>query len=240
MVISKAAADRLFPGEDPIGKCLDFTGNGELSEIVGIAGDVRHYGLAAPVDIECYEPMTQVAHRWFVVAVRSPRTAEMLREIPDVVAGIDPEQSVTAVRRMEERVAQTIGARRFTALLLGAFAAAALVLATIGLFGLVSYTTGQRTRELGIRVALGSTPERILAIVMRDGMKLLGIGLVLGGLGAIAIGRAVAPHFDRATAFDGPVFGGILGVLALAGLIASLLPALRAVRIPPAAALRHE
>lgn len=240
VVISKAAAARLFPGEDAIGKRLDVSGAGEFREIVGVAGDVRHSGLAAPIDIECYLPLTQDPERWMVVAVRSPRAADMLREIPDVVAAIDPGQGVASLKLMDERVAQTFSRFRYIAILLGTFAASALVLATIGLFGLVSYTTGQRTRELGIRVALGSTPERILAVVMRDGLVLLGIGLALGSLGALAIGRAVAPLMERAAAFDGFVFGSILGMLALAGVLASFLPALRAARIQPAAALRHE
>jgi ABC-type antimicrobial peptide transport system permease subunit len=160
--------------------------------------------------------------------------------MPGVIAAIDPEQAITRARLMTELVGQTIGPQRFATRLLAAFAVAALLLATLGIFGLVSYTTGQRTRELGIRFALGSSPEGVIFVVMREGMRLLGVGLATGLVGAVFVGRAIAGRVAGAASFDPLVFGSIFAILALVGTLASFLPALRAIRIPPAVALRYE
>ena len=245
MLISQSTADRFFPGEDPIGHRIDI-GNSSVDgahrwrEIVGVVGDVRRWSLAEAPRFEGYVPATQSAVRWMSLVVRAPEPERVLREMPGIIAAIDPDQALTARRLMRETVDNTIRQQRFVAYLLGAFAAAALVLATLGLFGLVSYTTSQRTRELGIRLALGSSPEAVVAVVMRDGLRLLGLGLAAGLVGAALVGRAVAGRVAGAAAFDPLVFGTIFGVLAAAGVVASLLPALRAVRIPPALALRCE
>jgi ABC-type antimicrobial peptide transport system permease subunit len=141
---------------------------------------------------------------------------------------------------MGDRISWMIGPQRFNAQLLAAFAVVALLLATLGLFGLVSYTTTQRTRELGIRLALGSTPERVVSLVMGEGVRLLGAGLLVGLGGALFVGRAVAGRVPGALAFDPVLLVAVFGALALAGTLASLLPALRAVRIPPSVSLLYE
>jgi ABC-type antimicrobial peptide transport system permease subunit len=126
------------------------------------------------------------------------------------------------------------------ATLLGSFAVAALLLAVLGLFGLVSYATNQRTRELGIRMALGSTPARVVRLVMRGGVRLLLAGLALGLVGATVVGRALATRIPGAVAFDLAVYGAIPALLGAAGLLACFVPAWRAVRIEPSIALRAE
>lgn len=254
VVINQRAAELFFPGENPIGKRIDIGGDPapgspwgrETSddetvwrEIVGVVGDVRQWGPGEPVRPECYAPMAQHPMRSFTIAIRSSRPLATLHELPGAVATIDPEQAIAYPARMTERVARMTGARRFLATLLGAFAGVALVLATLGVFGLVSYTTSQRTRELGIRIALGATPGRVLAAVMRDGVRLLAVGLGLGAVAALIAGRLVGRMTDGG-AFDPVVFVTIGAVLFVAGLLASLLPGLRAVRIPPATALRAE
>jgi putative ABC transport system permease protein len=175
-----------------------------------------------------------------VLVVRSPRSDALLQELPVVVESLDPEQAVARRRRMEDAVAESIETKRYVALVLAVFAAAALLLATLGIFGLVSYATSQRTRELGIRMALGSTPDGVVRLVMKDGLRLLGLGLGLGLAGALLVGRLLASRILGVSAFDLPVYAAIPAILGAAGLVASLLPAWRAVRIPPAIALRYE
>ncbi len=124
--------------------------------------------------------------------------------------------------------------------MLALFSGAALVLATLGVFGLVSYSTAQRTRELGIRMALGSTPEAVVALVVRSGLSLLGLGLSLGLVAALLVGRVLASKLADVPAFDLTVYSGVPLLLMATGVLACLVPALRAVRIPPAVALRYE
>jgi putative ABC transport system permease protein len=246
MIISKTTADRFFPGEDPIGHRIDW---GDLAErdddhqwreIVGVVDDVRHLDRSRQTMPESYAPLSQHIDRSMFVVARTKRVREWQQQLPALVASIDPQQAVATSRAMEEWVAQAVRPQRFIAQLLGAFAVAALLLATLGIFGLVSYTTTQRTREVGIRMALGSSPEGIVALIMRDGVRLLMVGLALGFGGALLVGRTIASRVAGASAFDGVVVGIILGVLAVFGTLASLVPALRAVRIPPAASLRYE
>jgi putative ABC transport system permease protein len=246
-IISKRAADTFFPGQDPIGKRMAWgtdTPNAETEwlEIVGVVGDVRRRGLARPIGFEGYAPAAQIPVTWvtFVAKTTTTQATRLMQDMPAIVASVDREQALTARRLMTERVEQSIGAQRFATKLLGAFALAALLLATLGIFGLVSYTTNQRTRELGIRIALGSSPEGVVAVVMREGMILLSAGLAAGLVGAFFVGRALAGRMTGAVAFDFSVFAAIFGVLGLAGTLASLLPALRAVRIPPSVSLRYE
>lgn len=244
MIISQATAERFFPGEDPIGRRIDW-GDRESDdhawrEIVGIAGDVHKRGLDRPAAIESYAPLAQHAESWMTLAIRSPRAAAVLQDLPKLVESVDTQQAVSSTRMMSDRVAASIGAQRYVVELLGAFAVAALVLATLGLFGLVSYSTAQRTRELGIRMVLGSTPEGVVALVLRSGLRLLGIGLAIGLLLALAVGRVLASKVAGVSAFDLPIYAAIPAVLFVAGLLASLVPAWRVVRIPPAIALRYE
>ena len=141
---------------------------------------------------------------------------------------------------MKDRVAQTIGSQRQVAILLGAFAVAALLLATLGIFGLVSYTTSQRSRELAIRMALGSSSRSVVGLVFGSGMRLLAMGLVLGLAGAALVGHLLASRLAGISAFDAPLYAVIAVILAVAGMAACIAPAFRAVRIPPANALRYE
>jgi putative ABC transport system permease protein len=250
MIISQAMAERYFPGEDPIGKRVDWgirTGEDEAKsewrEVIGIVGDVRKRGQSREIPDESYVPFQQLTVPWMTFVVKTagrPQTDAVFQSIPETILSVDPEQALFSRKTLDEVVAASLGPERFTTILLGSFAAAALLLATLGIFGLVSYTTNQRTRELGIRLALGSSPERIIGVVMRDGMRLLAIGLGLGLLGAFFVGRMIANNVSGATSFDVMIVIVIAAILGIAGTIASLLPALRAIRISPAMALRYE
>ncbi|MBX3228013.1 MAG: ABC transporter permease [Labilithrix sp.] len=232
MVISQRAAEQFFPGEDPIGLRVDWGDHDddvhEWREIVGVAGDVRRRGLELDAPPESYAVAEQHTTRWIAILARTTRGPELLAELPAIVAEIDPTIGVDDRVMLADAVAGTIGPARYTAVLLGAFAVAALVLATVGLFGLVSYAMSQRTRELGIRLALGATPGDLVRLVLRDGAALLAPGLALGV--AVSLVRPLDPAVAIVVFF----------ALALAGLGATLVPALRAARMSPAAALKTE
>jgi putative ABC transport system permease protein len=239
MLISKKAADRHFPGENPIGQRIEY-GDGVWREILGVVGDVRKEGLGLEPSREGYTPFAQTPDGRIFFAVRTKTPEAVLAALPRLVQSLDPELAVSELETMEARTAGTASESRDMAFLLGAFALAALVLATLGLFGLVSYTTAERTRELGIRLALGSPPEAVVGLVIRSAMKLVLVGLGIGAVLSVWVARQVAAIVPGATAFDPAVVAPIPLVLGVAGLVASLLPALRAVRTPPASALRYE
>lgn len=250
MIISQSTAEKYFPGEDPIGKRIDWgirTGEDEAKsewrEVIGVAGDVRQRGQAQPLSEQSYVPFTQMTIPWMTIVMKTdgrPQTEAALQAIPETILAIDPEQALSSRKTLDEVVRASVGPERFTTTLLGSFSAAALLLATLGIFGLVSYTTSQRTRELGIRIALGASPGRIISVVMQDGVRLLAIGLALGFVGALLVGRMIANNVSGAASFDAKLLAAITLVLGLTGMIACLLPALRAIRIPPAMALRYE
>ncbi len=247
MVVSKSVADRIFPGEDPIGKRINWGDqHGDAKpiyrEIVGVVGDVLRRGLDQPAELEAYVPLAQAPSRWMVMVARTrPGMAHALVDrMPELVRQVDPDQAPAGTKLLSERLHDAIGSRRTVTALLGAFAAAALLLATLGLFGLVSYTTAQRTRELGLRMALGATPAGVVRLVTQGGMRLLGIGLAVGLFLALVVGRFLATRVPGVSAFDLVVFAAVPLVLAFAGAIACVVPAWRAVRIPAAVALRYE
>jgi predicted permease len=243
-IISQAAAEQLFPGADPIGRRID-TGMDEnflWREIVGIVGNVRSRGLDAPGGVDGYFPLEQLGtwNREMTIFARSARSEAVLREIPRAIEAIDPDQDVAELALMRDRVEDTIRHQRHLSLLLGAFALFALLLSALGLFGLVSYATAQRTRELGIRVALGSTPERVVGLVLGSGLRLLMVGLAAGLALAVWVGRELAERIPHVSAFDPGVFAAVSGLLVFAGMLGCLIPAWRAARIAPARALRYE
>jgi putative ABC transport system permease protein len=243
-IISQAAADELFPGQDPIGRRLDSgVDEGKVwREIVGIVGDVRSRGLGEAGGVDGYFPLEQtgVWNREMTIFARSDRPDAVLREIPRSIQAIDPDQDVAELSLMSDRVSETIRHQRHLALLLGAFAVFALLLSALGLFGLVSYATAQRTRELGIRMALGSTPERVVGLVLGSGLRLLGVGLAAGLVLAVAVGRALAERIPHVSAFDPEVFATVSALLVFVGILGCLIPAWRAAQIAPARALRYE
>lgn len=246
MVVSRSVAERFFPGESPIGKRIDWgTEEGEkpvFREIVGVVGDVLRRGLDRPAENEAYVPIAQAPTRWMVMVARTrPGMADSLAQrMPELVRQVDPDQAPAGTRLLSDRIADSVGSRRTLVVMLGAFAASALLLATLGLFGLVSYTTSRRTRELGLRVALGATPSDVVRQVVEGGMRMLGIGLAVGLVLSVAVGRALAARVSGIGSFDPLVFVGVPLVLALSGVLACAIPAVRAVRIPAAVALRYE
>ena len=244
IVINRRAAEKFFPSGEAIGHRLDVEGGDDNKhnwrEIVGVVDDMSHTDFKSPVVPESYSPAIQNAPLHLFFVVRGGRTEALLHDVSRIVASLDPELAVSSRLAMTARVEESVASQRFAAVLLGAFAVAGLLLATLGIFGLVTYTTNQRTRELGIRLALGSPPSGILAVVMKESMRLLALGLGIGVVAALLLGQSLAERVRSAVAFEPLVLGIILVVLGFFGTLASLLPALRAIRIPPAVALRYE
>ncbi len=242
MVVSQRVAEQFFPGEDPIGRRIDLQDReGDVWwEIVGVAGDVRKNGLAKPPAAEAFVPLAQVPSRAMTIAVRSRTGEAMLARMRAAVQERDPELALFGHQTMKDKMAERNAERRSTALLLAAFAVAALVLSTMGLFGLVAYTTAQRTREIGIRTALGASPGELVGLVVGGGARIVGLGLVVGLVGATTLGRLLATHVAEVRGFDPLVFVTVSATLAAVGVLACFVPAWRAVRIPPSVALRYE
>lgn len=243
-IISDATRRAYFPNVDPIGKRVD-SGIDEAyvwREIIGVAADVRSNGLDKPPGLDVYLPMEQVGvwDRKMTLIVRSPRADRVLRELPGIVQAMDANQDVTQIASMEERIVDSLRGQRHTVIAISAFGGFALMLAILGLFGLMSHATAQRTRELGLRLALGATSGRILRLVLGDGLRLLGVGLALGAVAAPLLGNALAARIPGLGSLDAPILVAIAGVLGITGIAGCLVPALRAARMAPSDALRYE
>ncbi|HJQ25193.1 MAG TPA: ABC transporter permease [Blastocatellia bacterium] len=252
-VIDEYMARDLFPGEDPIGKRLTIPGNNKMPdfpfEIIGVVGHVKHFGLDAPKEIpfQFYMAYVQVPDQFItgflgmgLVARTTGDPAAAAAPIKEAILAVDKDQPVTAVRTLEQVLADSLAQRRFTMLLLGLFAAVALVLAAVGIYGVMSYTVAQRTHEIGVRMALGARPGDVLAMVVRQGMMIAGIGVGIGLVAAFALTRLMASFLFGVSATDPLTFIAIALVLTGVALGACFVPARRATRVDPMVALRYE
>jgi len=240
-------AEQYFPGEDPIGKRLgvDVGNDSEgfvMSEIVGVVAKMRFHAIdeMAPLPL-IYCSLSQVQRSSLSLFVRSTMApAALEHSIRDAVTAVDSSIPVFDARPMTDRVHETWGAQRLLSFLFSMFAALALLLATIGLYGLLAYTTLRRVREIGIRLALGARPAQIRTLVLAHGMQLLLIGSGIGVLGTLAISRALQTVLFETSGLDPRIYLGVGAVLFTATLLASGLPARRASRVDPIVALRYE
>ena len=247
VIIDQAMAEQYFPGEDPIGKRLFVdAGNDEEgnvpSEIVGVVARMRFHTVdeMAPLPV-IYCSMAQAQRTSLGLFVRSSMGAASLsKSIHDVVASIDPNQPVFDARPMLDRVQETWGTHRLLSFLFSIFAGLALVLATIGLYGLLAYTTLKRVREIGIRLALGARPAQIRMLVLSHGMQLLLIGSAIGLFSAFALSRALQSVLFEVGGVDPKIYLGVGLLLFGATLFASWIPAHRASRVNPVVAFRAE
>jgi len=247
IVIDQALAEQYFPGEDPIGKRLSVdVGNDNESyrfaEIVGVVSRMRFHSFdeTAPVPV-IYCSMAQAYRSGLGLFVRAGSSAKALEKpIRDIVRSIDPAQPVFDVRLMQERVEDTWGTQRLLTFLFSVFAGLALVLAMIGLYGLLAYTTLKRIREIGVRMALGARPAQIRALILSHGMRLLLLGSGIGLLAALAVSRVLQSALFEVKGVDPKIYLGVGLVLFGATLLASWLPARRASRVDPMVSLRTE
>jgi putative ABC transport system permease protein len=239
MVINETMARRHFPGEDPIGKVVrNPHGKGE---VVGVVGDVKHYGLDRDPRAELFMPAWQQPLNGMALVVRTASDPKgFVDAIRREVLAVDAEQPIYDVSAMVDVVSRSVFLPRVSMLMLIAFAIWALLVAVAGIYGVVSYTVTQRTRELGVRMALGADAASTLKLVLGRSMLLVGGGTVCGLIDSMAVTRAITGLLYGVSPLDPIVFVGVSLTLAAAGLVASLIPALRATRVDPIAALRAE
>jgi putative ABC transport system permease protein len=243
MVVSNAFAKRYFPNEDAIGKRIMFDGNDKTPrEIVGIVGDVRRNGLDVDVEPEMYVSHVQNPERRMNLVIRTEAqdASQLTQAARAEVKAFDPNQIIWRAQTLEQLLGTSVAPRKFNMLLLGVFAAVALVLAAVGLYGVMSYSVSWRTHEIGIRMALGAKRGDVLRLVVRQGMTMTFIGLVLGLVGAFFMSRVLAGLLYGVSATDPLTFAGVSIVLLGVALLACLIPARRATRVDPIVALRTE
>jgi putative ABC transport system permease protein len=243
-IIDETLARKFWPDEDPIGKRIAFEGsqnNPIWREVVGIVGHVKQKGLEGESPVQYYVPHRQRPVSTVFLAVRSSSDrTNLASSVRGAIRSIDKDLPVFRVTTMEQMVADSMSQRRFSMLLLGVFAAVALVLAAVGLYGVMSYAVTQRTHEIGIRMALGARGADVLKLVVGQGMLFALIGVVIGLIAAFALTRVMSSLLFGVSATDPLIFAGISLMLAGVALGASFIPARRAIKVDPMVALRYE
>ncbi|HEU4888690.1 MAG TPA: ABC transporter permease [Thermoanaerobaculia bacterium] len=237
-IVNETLARRYFPGTDPIGKRLYISsGSEEWREIVGVAGDVKQYGLDAESKPQVYEPYLQEP---FFAMTMVVRTSVHPRELQNAVLAVDRNQPVTDMRTMESIMADSMARRRFSMTLLSVFGGVALLLATMGIYAVMSYMVSQRTQEIGIRLSLGARTVDILRLVVGEGAALVLTGAATGLVAAAALTRTMSSLLFGVSATDVPTFAGVAALLVVVALAASYLPAHRVAKLDVLLSLRRE
>jgi len=243
VIISEALARKNFPGEEPLGKRLRIDDAKPPYEIIGIVADIHHEGLEQEVYPEYYLSSLQAPERQVNLIVRAAPGIDPSSLQPSVrqaIKQLDGEQIIWESKTMRQLLAESVSTRRFNMLLLGLFAALALVLAAVGIYGVMSYSVTQRTHEIGIRMALGAQTRDVLRLVVRQGMTLALIGVGVGLVAALAVTRVMTSLLYGVTPTDALTFIAVAVLLAGIALLACLIPARRATRVDPMVALRYE
>ncbi|HZR77830.1 MAG TPA: ABC transporter permease [Chthoniobacterales bacterium] len=240
-LISQAGAKKIYPNENPIGKTLLVSSLGVPYEIVGIVGDVRSIRVADAPGMEFYIPWAQENFPFANVAVRSNFKVDAVTKlVQTALSKVNPSLAIAVPQSMDAVVAQALGQARLMTWLLGIFASVALLLASIGIYGAVAYSVEQRTGEIGVRMALGAQTRDVLRLIVNQGMRPVVIGLGIGIVAALALGRLLASQLFEVSAHNPALLGGATIVLAAIALLACLLPARRATLVDPVQALRTE
>ncbi|MGE0128224.1 MAG: ABC transporter permease [Blastocatellales bacterium] len=243
-IIDETMARKYWPDEDPVGKRISFQSvqnNRIWREIVGIVGHVKHRGLEGESRVQYYIPHTQMQNPNMNLVIRTDADPASLAGVArGAISGLDKDLPVFRVKTMEQFVVDSMAQRRFAMTLLGIFAAVALALASVGLYGVLSYSITQRSHEIGIRMALGARGADVLRLVVGQGMLLALIGVALGVIGAFLLTRLMANLLFDVKASDPLTFAAIALLLTLVAMVACLVPALRATKVDPMVALRYE
>ena len=244
-VVSEKMARHFWPGESPIGKRFktgSTTAQGPWREVVGVVVDVRQNDFVAEPKMQMYfsyEQVVTLTPNALVVRTKVDPLS-LATAVRDAVWAIDKDQPVSNIRSMEEIVSTAVARQRFSTMLLGVFAGLALVLAAVGIYGVMSYSVAQRTREFGIRIALGAQRGDVLKMTVMQGLKLVSIGVAIGLAAAFVLTRVMASLLFGVSATDPVTFLSISFVLIAVAAFASFIPALRATRIDPMVALRYQ
>jgi ABC-type antimicrobial peptide transport system permease subunit len=242
VLLSAAAARRLFGPDDPVGRFITSGPNNPARfEVVGVVGDVRRNGLANAIPLQAYRPLDQRPTAFATLMVRTTLPpATVAKSVAAALARVDPETPVSDLSAMDAVISRGVTQPRLYLTLFTVFAGIALLLSAVGLYGLIAYGVAQRTREFGIRAALGASPRTVLAQVVRESAGLVAAGLLLGlGCALVAV-RLLQEMLFETSVYDPVVFVGVPFLLASVALAACLIPARRATRVDPLVALRAE
>jgi putative ABC transport system permease protein len=248
-IINESMANQHWPGENPIGKRFKFYSANSWLTVIGVVGDVKRYALEYQTIPEFYLPLLQPRNEsdftllgigTFLVMRVTGRPEDLKEAVRQSVWSLDRDLPIQRLATMEDRVAEVLAPRRFNMMLFGVFAFVALLLAVIGIYGVIAYSVAQRTHEIGIRMALGATSRDVLWLVVRQGMLLALIGVAVGTGAALALTRILKNLLFGVSATDPATFAGIALLLGLVALLACWIPARRATRVDPLVALRHD
>jgi predicted permease len=246
-IVNEEIVREFFPHEDPIGVRICWAGDSgppEWMTVIGVVADVKHSGLNQPTDPAVYTPFSQNDERWrrfMTLAIRARDVSPgLVGEVKKQIWSLDSQIPVSDVHAMDDLIAVSLAQQRFNMLLLGLFAALALILAAVGIYGAMAYAVNQRTHEIGIRTALGAQRSDVLRLVMRDGAKIALFGIASGIAGALALTRLMASLLFEVKPTDPATFAGVAILLAFVVLAACYIPARRATKVDPMVALRYE
>jgi predicted permease len=244
-IVNETLARKLFPGEDPVGRQVAYVANSKAApvQIVGVISDMREGALDAQIPPVIYTAFAQEPDRYLSMVVRTAANRPaVLAEMAAAIRQIDPDILTTGAMMMDDRINQTpsVYTRRLAAVLTGGFAGLALLVGVVGLYGVIAYSVGQRTREIGVRVALGANPAAVYALILREAGWLTCAGVLLGAACSIGAARLMKSLLFGVTSSDATILASVATVLALAAVAASFLPARRAAAINPVEALRAE
>ena len=253
VVVNQSLANSMWPGQNPIGKTL-LAGEGPSEQnkprqVVGIVADIKEMGMGRPPRATVYVPQPQVldslnamTNFWFAssLLVRTAGPVDVSAEVSKIVAAVDPQEPVTSIEAMSNVRSRSIAEQRFLMVLMGIFAGLALVLAAVGIYGVLSYQTSRRTREIGIRLALGATPRRVMTLVLREVLLVVFAGVGVGIAAAFGLGRFLESQLFGVHPADPLTFFAVAVVLTCVALFACYIPARRAMRVDPMIALRYE
>jgi len=241
IVVNQAFANKFFPGEDLIGKRLGLCWNVRHGEIIGITANSRQTDLTTAPKPTIFLDQAQTPMYFGALVVRTPLQPDTIAiSVQDAIHAVDPDQAISHVESLEDVVSESVARPRMESALLLIFAGVALMLAAIGLYGVLSYSVTQRTREIGIRMALGADSSQLLKDVIRDGLRLILPGIVLGLAASLALTRLIGSLLFNIEPTDPLTLAAVSGILLFIGLFASWLPARRAMRVDPMIALRYE
>jgi predicted permease len=240
-IVDDKLAARFWPNEDPIGKRMRRGDSGPWRTVIGVVADTKQYEVDGEPPITAFNPLEQlpVPSRFLVIKTKSDPTA-LVSAVTREVRALDADLPVYDVATMEERLAGSFARRRFSMFLLGVFATCASLLAAIGIYGVVSFWVTQRTREIGIRAALGARQSDILGLVIKQAVVLVGIGIAIGLMAAFGLTRVMRSLLFGVSTTDAVTYAVLAGVLAAVALLASYIPARRAAGVPPIIALRRD